>query len=293
MSPPSVPGYRLLRFLGGGTLFQVWEARPADDVIPVAVKLPRPEAADRPTALTLLRREARAGLAVLHPRVVRVVRAHVSGPPHFVVCELVPGESLRDRIDRLGRLDVRSAVWAVRQAAEGVAALHTVGLVHADVKPGNVLVAPNGEAKLIDLAFAHKPGENRGLLKAGFVMGTANYVAPELCRKPPREGPAADVFSLGVTLFECLTGQLPYPGATASDTMRYRRAAEPMDLADVPGKWPRSVVAVVRAMLATEPRDRPTTARVVRALAAIEIEMFRAGGRRQPVVQRQRARTAG
>src|SRR5689334_9983384 len=151
MSPPSVPGYRMLRFLGGGTTFQVWEARPADDVIPVAVKLPRPEAADRPNALTLLRREARAGLAVLHPRVVRIVR--------------------------LGRLDVRSAVWAVRQAAEGVAALHRVGLVHADVKPGNVLVAPNGEAKLIDLAFAHKPGENRGLLKAGYVMGTANYVA--------------------------------------------------------------------------------------------------------------------
>ena len=275
MSPPSVPGYRPLRFLGGGTTFQVWEARPNADVIPVAIKLPRPETADRATALTLLRREARAGLAVLHPRVVRIVRAHLSEPPYFVVCELVPGESLRDRIDRLGRLDVRSAVWAVRQAAEGVAALHRVGLVHADVKPGNVLVAPNGEAKLIDLAFAHKPGENRGLLKAGYVMGTANYVAPELCRKPPREGPAADVFALGVTLFECLTGRLPYPGATASDTMRYRRAAEPMDLADVPGKWPRSVLAVVRAMLSTEPRDRPTTARVVRALAAIEIELLR------------------
>jgi serine/threonine protein kinase len=275
MPPPSVPGYKPLRFLGGGTMFQVWEARPLDDVIPVALKLPRPDAADSPTALTLLRREARAGMAVLHPRVVRVVRAHLSRPPYFVACELVPGESLKDRLGRLGRLDVRSAVWAVRQAAEGVAALHRVGLVHADVKPGNVLVAPNGEAKLIDLAFAHKPGENRGMLKAGFVMGTANYVAPELCRKPPREGPAADVFALGVTLFECLTGQLPYPGATAEDTMRYRRSGTPADLADVPGRWPGAVVRVVRAMLDTEPRERPTTARVVRALMGIEIELLR------------------
>jgi serine/threonine protein kinase len=275
MSPPSVPGYKSLRFLGGGTMFQVWEARPLDDVIPVALKLPRPKAADNPTALTLLRREARAGQAVLHPRVVRIVRAHLSQLPYFVVCELVPGESLKDRLGRLGRLDVRSAVWAVRQAAEGVAALHSVGLVHADVKPGNVLVAPNGEAKLIDLAFAHKPGENRGMLKAGFVMGTANYVAPELCRKPPREGPAIDVFALGVTLFECLTGQLPYPGATAEDTMRYRRSGEPADLADMPGRWPDAVVQLVRAMLNTEPRERPTMARVVRALMGIEIELLR------------------
>lgn len=285
MSPPSVPGYKPLRFLGGGTIFQVWEARPLDDIVPVAVKLPRPDHADSPTALTLLRREARAGRAVLHPRVVRTVRAHLTRPPYFVVSELVPGESLKDRLGRVGRLDVRSAVWAVRQAAEGVAALHKAGLIHADVKPGNVLVAPNGEAKLIDLAFAHKPGENRGMLKAGYVMGTANYLAPELCRKPPREGPAADVFALGVTLFECLTGLLPYPGESAESTIRHRRAGEPTDLIDIPGRWPDAVVRVVRAMLDTDPRERPTAARVVRALMGIEIELLRAPARRGKVAK--------
>jgi serine/threonine protein kinase len=288
MPPPSLPGYKPLRFLGGGTIFQVWEARPHDGVVPVAVKLPRPEHADSPTALTLLRREARAGLAVLHRRVVRVARVHLTEPPYFVVSELVPGESLKDRLGRLGRLDVRSAVWAVRQAAEGVAELHRVGLVHADVKPGNVLVAPNGEAKLIDLAFAHKPGENRSMLKAGYVMGTANYVAPELCRKPPRDTTAADVFSLGVTLFECLTGVLPYPGATSDETMRYRRAGEPADLADMPGRWPEAVLRVVRAMLDTEPRERPSAARVVRALMLIELDLLRAARPAVPSVGRRR-----
>jgi serine/threonine protein kinase len=275
MHPPTVPGYRPLRYLGGGPLFQVWEARPHDDVVPVALKLPRPAAAADPTALALLRREARAGLAVRHPRLVRVLRSHASAAPPFVVSELIPGESLRDRLKRAGRLGVRAAVWAARQAAEALAALHKVGLVHADVKPANLLVGADGGVTLIDLAFAHKPGENRELLRAGFIMGTANYLAPELCAKPPREGPAADVFALGVTLFECLTGQLPYSGGTAEEVIRRRRTDEPRDLTDVPGDWPDRVAEAVRAMLATDPRDRPTATRVVRELVQIEVDTIR------------------
>jgi serine/threonine protein kinase len=281
MQPPTVPGYKPLRYLGGGPLFQVWEARPLDDVVPVALKLPRPESAADPTALALLRREARAGLAVRHPRLVRVLRSHPAADPPFVVSELIPGESLRDRLKRAGRLGVRAAVWAARQAAEALAALHKAGLVHADVKPANILVTADGRATLIDLAFAHEPGENRELLKAGFVMGTANYLAPELCTKPPREGPAADVFALGVTLFECLTGQLPYPGGSAEEAIRRRRTDEPRDLTDVPGEWPDRVAEAVRAMLATDPRDRPTAARVVREMVQIEVDLLRLAASRR------------
>jgi serine/threonine protein kinase len=283
MHTPTVPGYKPLRYLGGGPLFQVWEARPEDDVVPVALKLPRPESADDPAVLALLRREARAGLAVRHPRLVRVLRSHVFTAPPFVVCELIPGEPLRDRLRRSGRLGVRAAVWAARQAAEAVAALHKAGLVHADVKPGNILVAAGGETTLIDLAFAHRPGENRELLKSGFVMGTANYLAPELCAKPPREGPAADVFALGVTLFECLTGQLPYPGGSAGEVIRRRRTDEPRDLTDVPGEWPDRVVEAARGMLAVDPRDRPTAARVVRELVRIEVDLIRSAASRRRV----------
>jgi serine/threonine protein kinase len=274
MPLPHVPGYRFLRFLGGGSLFQVWEARAVDDTVPVAVKLIRDDALDHPNALTLLRRDARAGLAVRHPRLVRVLRSHVFEEPHYVVFELVLGESLRDRLKRkpLGR---RAAVWSVRQAAEGVAALHRAGFVHADVKPGNVIVAPSGEAKLIDCGFSYKRGENRRLLGAGFVLGTANYLAPELCRKPVKEGPAVDVFALGVSLFECLTGKLPYPGETADDVIRAHRERPPLDLADMPGEWPDRLVQVSRALLAADPWERPTAARVVRELAGVELEMMR------------------
>src|SRR5205814_560276 len=131
--------YRFLRYLGGGKLFEVWEARPDDDIIPVVIKVPRPGALDRASTLTLLRREARAGRFVRHPRLVRVLRFRVSDEPRFLVLEYVHGESLKDRLDRNGRLSVRRAVWVVRQVAEAVAALHRAGYVHADVKPGNVL----------------------------------------------------------------------------------------------------------------------------------------------------------
>jgi serine/threonine protein kinase len=263
-------------------MFQVWEGRPKDEPVPLVLKFPRPDSADEEIAHTLLGREALAGLLVRHRRLVRVVREHLDESPPFIVLEYIPGENLRDRLARVGRLDVRSAVWAARQAAEGLAALHRVGFVHGDMKPGNVLVNAIGVARLIDLGFSHRPGQNVELVKAGFVMGTANYIAPELCRRPQRDTPAADVFALGVTLFECLTGQLPYPAATTDEALRKRRKARPMDLADVPGAAAaipaaarERVVAAVRGMLAVDPRDRPPAVRVVRELAQIEIDLIR------------------
>lgn len=281
MEPPSLPGYKFLRYLGGGRQFEVWEARPSDEAVPVAVKLPRREAAGSTTALTLLRREARAGVTVRHPRIVRLVRSHAFDPPYFVVLELVPGETLRTKIKRDGPLTVRRAVWACRQAAEGLAALHSAGFLHADVKPDNVRVTPLGEAKVIDLAFAHKPGENRKLNGAGFILGTANYLAPELLRTPPVESGAVDVFGLGATLFECLTARLPYPARTVEEALELRRTEDARDLADVRGDWPDRLVELVRAMLDREPRNRPPMARVVRELVQVEIDVMARGNARR------------
>jgi serine/threonine protein kinase len=282
MPIPRLPGYRLTRYLGGGSLFQVWEGRPADEPVPLALKLPRPDTGDEKIARTLLGREALAGLLVRHRRLVRVYREHLDEDPPFIALGYVAGENLRDRMKRSGRLGVRSAVWLTRQAAEGLAALHRAGFVHADVKPGNVLVDASGAARLIDLGFAHRPGENVELLKDGFIMGTASYIAPELCRRQQIDTPAADVFSLGVTLFECLTGRLPYPAATAEEALKKRRKARPIDLGDLPGNWPDRVVELIQAMLAADPRDRPRAVRVVRELVQIEIELIRRAGRQTP-----------
>src|SRR6266540_3414368 len=161
MEPPRLPEYRLLRLLGGGKSFLVWEARTEDDPTPVAVKFPRPAALEKASTIILLRREARAGRLVRHPRVLRVLDGYFDEAPPFIAMEYVQGESLKQRIERFGRLSTWRAIWTARQIAEGLAAMHHAGFVHADVKPGNILIDANGEAKLIDLGFAHRRGENR------------------------------------------------------------------------------------------------------------------------------------
>jgi len=280
MQPPLLPGYEMLRPLGGGKSFLVWEARNDADA-PVAVKVPRASALDRASTLVLLRREVRAGHLVRHPKLVRIIDSRLDDEPFFVVMEFVPGETVKERLHRFGRFSPRRAIWMARQVAEALAAIHAVGLVHADVKPGNVLVRESGEATLIDLGFAHRPGENRKLIEFGFTIGTANYLAPELCILPVREGPAADIFALGAMLFECLTGKVPYPADTVEEAFQQRKRRRPLDLSDYRGNWPPRVVEAVRAMLARVPEERPTATETVRELIEIERELVDARKQRR------------
>jgi serine/threonine protein kinase len=272
---PSLPGYEMLRPIGGGKSFLVWEARNDCDH-PIAVKVPRPGALQKSSTLVLLRREVRAGHFVRHPKLVRVIDSSTEHQPYYIAMEFVPGETVKQRLLRFGRFSTRRAVWMARQVAEALAAMHKAGFVHADVKPGNVLINERNEAKLIDLGFTHRPGENRKLVEAGFTIGTANYLAPELCITPVREGPPADVFALGATLFECLTGVVPYPAETVEEAFRLRKLRRALDLSDYDGTWPPRVVKVVRSMIAREPQERPTAAAVVKELVRIEVELVAA-----------------
>src|SRR5438067_9479134 len=199
---PRLPGYELFQYLGGGPLTAVYAGRDCATDEVCAVKVLREDWEDQPTAVKLLQREARAGLKVRDPRLVRLLHAHVTRAPYFLVMELLPGESLRRRMQREYRLKLPVALWVARQTAEALAALHRAGFLHGDVKPDNVRLVSDGAAVLIDLGFAHHPGENDALLRQGYVLGTANYLAPELCRPRPHGGAASDLFSLGVTLFE-------------------------------------------------------------------------------------------
>ncbi|MFL5341771.1 MAG: serine/threonine-protein kinase, partial [Gemmataceae bacterium] len=211
MSPlPRVPGYELIEPLGGGPMTCVYAARELATDDRVAVKLPRPDWSDADTAFTLIRREARAGLAVRHRHLIRV-RAMSDDDPPFLVMDLLPGESLRQRLQRDYRLDPVTALSATRQTAAAIAALHRQNFVHGDVKPENVRLVAPGAALLIDLGFAHRPGENAAFLDRGLILGTANYLAPEQCEANYDGDGRGDLFALGVTLFELLTGRLPYP----------------------------------------------------------------------------------
>jgi serine/threonine protein kinase len=267
---PRIPGYELLTFLGGSLLTSVYAGRDRRSDVPCAVKVLNRDWQEDATAVKLLQREARACLAVQHPHLVKLLDAHVTRPPYFLVMEMLGGESLRRRLRRDYRLEVPSALWIARQSAEALTALHRAGFAHGDVKPDNIRIISDGRALLLDLGFAHRPGENAALLEQGYVLGTVNYLAPELCAPEAKDGLASDVFSLGVTLFEMLTGQLPYPPGSIEQTFRRHEADPPADIrrhVSVPAR----LANLVEKLLARRPADRPRAAVVVQQLVGLEI----------------------
>lgn len=272
---PTVPGFRLVARLGGGPHADVFSAEPTGGGGPVAIKLLRPGCRDDPDAVVLIRREARAGLSVRHRHLVAVLDAFTSAPPYFLVMELLPGQSAKRRVQDRGRLALPVALAVARQAAEGLAALHAAGFIHGDVKTDNIRLAAPGRAVLVDLGFAHLPGDLVAWAETGHMMGTPNYMAPELCWRPPTDTPAADVFGLGVTLFELLTGRLPYPSGPVRDVIRRRRADGPIDLTRVEGEWPSGLAELLAAMTAREPADRPRAKPLVQKLIALQILAMR------------------
>ena len=275
--PPAPTGYAFGHRLGGGPLSDVFAARdPAGRLC--AVKLLRPEAEHDPTALALFRREGQVGLSVRHANLVRYRAAHVRSAPYYVVTDLLDGETLRHRLDRDGYLDLGEAVTVARQAAEGLAALHAKGWIHGDVKPENVFLAADGTTRVIDLGFVHRPGEIVEIVGPGYVLGTANYVAPELCRTESRDDAPADVFSLGVTLFETLTGTLPYPRGSVEKTMVRHRDERAASLGEYEGPWPVRLIDAVGRMTQRDPRMRIAADAAVRELFALEAAALRRAG---------------
>jgi serine/threonine protein kinase len=269
--PPRIPGYEMFACLGGGPMTCVYAGREQGSDRVCAVKVVRPDWEDPSTAVKLLQREARAGLAVHHRHLVRLLDTHVTRPPYFLVMELLGGESLRRRLRRDYRLDLVTTVWVARQTAEALAALHRAGFVHGDVKPDNVRLVDDGTAVLIDLGFAHRAGENAALLRQGYLLGTANYLAPELCAFREEGGLAGDLFSLGVMLFEMLTGRLPYPPGSLDQTLRRHACDPPDDLRRHAATLPPVLAALVGRLLARRPEDRPRAGQVVQQLIGLEI----------------------
>lgn len=268
---PRIPGYEMLTCLGGGVTTTVYSARECETDFPCAIKVLRPDWQDQPIAVKLLQREARAGLATQHPQLVRILEAHVLTPPHYLVMEYLPGESLRRRLRREYQLERPTAVWIARQIAEALAALHRKGFIHGDVKPENIRLGDVGTALLLDLGYAHRPGENAPLLEKGYILGTVNYLAPELCGDQPHDDLRADIYSLGTTLFEMLTGQLPFPAGAPLETMRRHRTDEPMLLADCLPTASATLTELIDRMLSRDPADRPNADRLVHELIGCEI----------------------
>ena len=175
----------------------------------VAVKLLHEHLADDPAFVERFRREARHAAAIDHPNVVRVLDSGMDAGRPFLVMELVDGESLRDALARSGTLDASTTIAIGRAVLAGLEATHRAGVVHRDVKPGNVLLAHDASVKLADLGIAKTHGEHT-LTRTGEVLGTPQYLAPEVLAGAPATE-RSDVYAVGCLLYECLTGSPPDP----------------------------------------------------------------------------------
>jgi serine/threonine protein kinase len=193
----------------------------------VAVKvLPRHKATPEATASFM--HEIRAQARLHHENLVQAFDAGHDGNVYFLVTEYVPGSDLRKYVRLHGHLDMRSAATIITQAARGLGYAHEQGLIHRDVKPGNLLVTPDGKTKVSDLGLAGWLGDGESDPRAGKIVGTADYLAPEQIVTPRQVTPSSDIYALGCTLYYAVTGKVPFPGGTTRD--KARRHLEDMPL---------------------------------------------------------------
>ena len=255
--------YEIIASLGAGGMGEVYRARDTRLDREVALKLIHRGAVDE-VAINRLLREATLASALNHPNIVAIFDTGVFEGDRYVAMELVEGVTLRAMAER--SLDVGRALGIARQVAEALAVAHAAGIVHRDIKPDNVVVRPDGYIKLLDFGLARlKPdaaGATATATESGLLVGTIGYMAPEQASGQPT-GPEADVFALGVVLYELLTGRHPFRSASQIATLHAIVWETPEPPSFLNPDVPRHVEQLVLEMLQKDPRLRPGAADVM------------------------------
>ena len=244
--------YRLIERLASGGSAEVWRAHDEQLDRPVAVKRLHPHLLPDDASRKRLAAEARAAAGLSHPVVVGVYDVDTTGHWPALVMELVQGESLSARIDREGPLSPRAAAVVTADVAEALYHAHQRGVIHRDVKPGNVLLSTDGRTRLVDFGIAHSLAESaERLTVVGTVIGTLRAMAPEQLAGGPIT-PRTDLYGLGAVLHEALTGRSPYPTSSPVALAEAQRSGPP----PLTGLDP-ALAAVIAACLAHDPANRP------------------------------------
>jgi eukaryotic-like serine/threonine-protein kinase len=226
----------------------------------VAIKLLAEHLADDPTFVSRFRREALAAARLVHPNIVQVFdfgfdQGHHQ---HFIVMEHVSGRSCAELLRDRGHLDVPEGVSIITQACRGLDYAHRNGVVHRDVKPGNLLVSDSDVVKLADFGIA-RAADQSSITQVGSVLGTAAYLSPEQARGE-EAGPRADLYSLGVVSYQLLSGRLPYEAASLSELALKQQRESPIPLDELNPTVPRALALAVSMALAIDQHARPNDA---------------------------------
>jgi serine/threonine protein kinase len=253
--------YRLEGRLGFGGMSTVHLAFDMRLERRVAAKLLAEHLADDPTFVSRFQREAQAAARLVHPNIVQIFDSGLDEQSgrHFIVMEYIEGQSCAEILRDDGWVQVEEAVAIIEQACEGLHYAHRHGVVHRDVKPGNLLRARGGEVKLADFGIA-KATEQSSITQVGSVLGTAAYLAPEQARGE-EAGPRADLYALGVVAYQLISGRLPYEATSLTElALKQQREEPPMLDTLVAAVGPELAEAIALA-LALDPNERYQTAR--------------------------------
>ncbi|HKB40771.1 MAG TPA: serine/threonine-protein kinase, partial [Gemmataceae bacterium] len=255
--------YRILKKLGQGGMGMVFLA---EDVLlqrKVALKTMLPQAAATAQSRERFFREARAAAAIEHAHIVVIHQVGEDNGVPYLAMALLRGQSLEERLAKEGKLLPAEAARIAVEMAEGLGAAHAEGLVHRDIKPGNVwLEGPSGQVKLLDFGLARAETDTTHLTQSGVILGTPAFMAPEQARNENVDS-RADLFALGCVLYVMLTGKRPFTGNTLVGVLTSLAVDTPLPPHEVAPEVPRALSDITMRLLAKSPQDRPASAKAV------------------------------
>jgi len=270
-----VGSWQLEGRLGSGQFTDVYAARAdgssADQPADYALKMLKPNCANDPRSHHLIAREALASRDVASPHLISVLAAQTKTEPRYLVAPRLFGGTLGRMLKDAKTLAPPIALWIVRQTADALNAMHKKGWLHGDIKPDNIFVARDGHVTLIDLGFARRFDEG---LDETELAGSMAYLAPEMFTLAAQPSAACDIYSLGITLFECVTGQVPFTVKGDEElALAHLREIPPNPRTLQPNLSPR-LCRLLREMLAKEPLRRPSSDELISRLLDLEIDTF-------------------
>lgn len=258
-------GCTLVRRLGAGAIGVVYQAQMPGQSRHVAVKMLTSKAANDERVVQRFEREAKLCAAIQHPNVVGVHSCGYERGVHFLVMEFVDGDTLSSLVQDQGRLPWDKAARLILQVARGLEYAHSQGIVHRDIKPANILVTQEGVAKLADLGLAKQLDDERsitgdspmGLTMQGVALGSPAYMPPEQIRSAKDVTPQSDLYALGASLYQLITGVLPFDGKSAAEVMTRVLREEAKPITELAPETPPAIVAFVMRCLSKDPDGRP------------------------------------
>lgn len=262
--------YRIIRRLGQGGMARVYLAQDESLHREVAIKVLADRHSDDPHFIERFQREARAAARLNHPNIVQVYDQSQGGMS-YIVQEYVEGETLKDLIRRESPIDPRRAITIALQILAALRVAHQQGVIHRDVKPQNILMQPDGKLKVADFGIASAGGDTE-MTEAGSIVGTAQYLAPEQARGLT-VGPPADLYALGIVLYEMLSGRVPFEGDSAVNVALRHVQEAPEPLTERNPLVPVALESVVMRALAKDPRQRYQSADEM----GVELDQVRQG----------------